>query len=56
MMFFCRPEKGGTFLLNCNWNAEELEAQLPSQMKRYIAANDIKFISLMQLRLLKASA
>lgn len=36
-------KKGGTFLLNCNWNAEELEAQLPSQMKRYIAANDIKF-------------
>ena len=36
-------KKGGTFLLNCNWNAEELEAQLPGQMKRYIAANDIKF-------------
>ena len=36
-------KKGGTFLLNCNWNAEELDAQLPGQLKRYIAKNDIKF-------------
>ena len=36
-------KKGGTFLLNCNWSAEELDAQLPGKLKRYIAKNDIKF-------------
>lgn len=36
-------KKGGTFLLNCNWTAEELDAQLPGQLKRYIAKNDVKF-------------
>lgn len=35
-------KKGGTFLLNCNWTADELDAQLPGQLKRYIAQNDIK--------------
>ena len=39
-------KKGGTFLLNCNWSAEELDAQLPSQLKRYIAQNDIKFYTI----------
>lgn len=36
-------KKGGTFLLNCTWTADELEEHLPGQIKRYIAANDIKF-------------
>ena len=36
-------KKGGTFLLNCTWTAEELEEHLPGQIKRYIAKNDIKF-------------
>ena len=36
-------KKGGTFLLNCNWKPEELDTQLPGQLKRYIAKNDIKF-------------
>ena len=36
-------KKGGTFLLNCNWKPEELDAQLPGQLKRYIEKNDIKF-------------
>ena len=36
-------KKGGTFLLNCNWSIEDLDAQLPGQLKRYIAKNDIKF-------------
>ena len=36
-------KKGGTFLLNCTWTAEELDANLPGQLKRYIAENDIKF-------------
>ena len=34
---------GGTFLLNCPWNMEELEKHLPGQVKKYIADNDIQF-------------
>ncbi len=34
---------GGTFLLNCQWTAEELEKHLPAEVKRYIAENGIKF-------------
>ncbi len=34
---------GGTFLLNCQWNAEELEQHLPAEAKRYIAENNVKF-------------
>ncbi len=34
---------GGTFLLNCIWSPEELDANLPASMKRYIAENDINF-------------
>ncbi len=39
-------KKGGTFLLNCSWNAEELEANLPAKMKRYIAKNNIQFYTI----------
>jgi len=35
--------KGGTFLLNTIWDEEELEDNLPAEMKRYIAENDINF-------------
>ena len=34
---------GGTFLLNCSWSDEELDAHLPADAKRYIAQNDIQF-------------
>ena len=34
---------GGTFLLNCQWNMEELEHHLPNKMKAYIAKNNIHF-------------
>ncbi|MBP1584931.1 MAG: pyruvate:ferredoxin (flavodoxin) oxidoreductase [Lachnospiraceae bacterium] len=34
---------GGSFLLNCSWNDEELEDHLPASVKRYIAENDIRF-------------
>ncbi len=34
---------GGTFLLNCAWNDEEIEKHVPGQVKRYIADNNIKF-------------
>ena len=37
---------GGVFLLNCGWNAEELETHLPGQVKKYIADNDIKFYTI----------
>ena len=36
-------KKGGTFLLNSNWDKDEIEAQLPASMKNYIAKNNIKF-------------
>ncbi len=36
-------KKGGSFLLNCVWNDEELEEHIPGQVKRYIAQNDINF-------------
>ena len=39
-------KKGGTFLLNCQWDDMELEAELPAAMKRYIAANDINFYTI----------
>ncbi len=36
-------KKGGKFLLNSEWTAEELDERLPGQVKRYIANNDIEF-------------
>ena len=36
-------KKGGTFLLNCTWDAAELNEKLPADVKRYIAQNDIQF-------------
>ncbi len=37
-------KKGGTFLLNTQWTKlEELEAQLPSKLKRTLANNNCKF-------------
>ncbi len=37
---------GGTFLLNCSWSDEELDAHLPAEMKRTIAKNNIQFYTL----------
>ncbi len=36
-------KKGGVFVLNCIWDEDQVEANLPAHMKRYIAENDIKF-------------
>ncbi len=33
---------GGTFLINCQWSAEELDKHMPAVAKRYIAANNIQ--------------
>ncbi|MBQ2898035.1 MAG: pyruvate:ferredoxin (flavodoxin) oxidoreductase [Clostridia bacterium] len=37
---------GGTFLLNCAWNTDELSANLPGAMKKYIAENDINLYTI----------
>ncbi|MBH1940132.1 pyruvate:ferredoxin (flavodoxin) oxidoreductase [Mobilitalea sibirica] len=37
---------GGTFLLNCGWDMEEIEKHLPGQMKRYMAEHNIKFYTI----------
>ncbi len=37
---------GGTFLLNTEWSTEELEANLPADMKRYFAENNIKLYTI----------
>ena len=37
---------GGTFLLNCAWNAEELEKHLPGQVKKFIAEHNINFYTI----------
>jgi len=36
-------KKGGTFLLNSIWNAEETKNRLPDHFKKYMAENDIQF-------------
>ena len=36
---------GGTFLLNTSWMPEELDANLPGKMKRYIAQNGIRLFT-----------
>jgi pyruvate-ferredoxin/flavodoxin oxidoreductase len=36
----------GTFVLNCQWNVEELEENLPTSMKSAIATNDIDFYTI----------
>ena len=33
----------GNFLLNCLWTEEELDAELPASMKKYLAQNNINF-------------
>ena len=37
---------GGTFLLDCPWSAEELDAHLPASVKSYIAKNNVKFYTI----------
>ena len=44
---------GGTFLLNCQWTAEELDANLDADAKRYIANNDIHFYTVNAIDLAK---
>ena len=37
---------GGTFLLDCPWSDEELDAHIPASVKSYIAKNNIKFYTI----------
>lgn len=37
---------GGTFLLNCGWDMDEINARMPGKDKRYIASHNIKFYTL----------
>ena len=37
---------GGTFLLDCDWSAEQLDANLPSAVKQYIAKNNVNFYTI----------
>ncbi len=37
---------GGTFLLDCAWDAAELEEHLPAKVKSYIANNNISFYTI----------
>ncbi|MEF2594741.1 MAG: pyruvate:ferredoxin (flavodoxin) oxidoreductase, partial [Eggerthellaceae bacterium] len=37
---------GGTFLINCQWDLDELEHHLNAEAKRYIAANDIQLYTI----------
>ncbi len=37
---------GGTFLLNCLWDEKELDENLPANIKRYLAKNDINFYTI----------
>lgn len=39
-------KEGGSFLLNCSWNADELEQHIPGQVKRFIAENGIRFFTI----------
>ncbi|MEG0115303.1 MAG: 2-oxoacid:acceptor oxidoreductase family protein, partial [Hydrogenoanaerobacterium sp.] len=37
---------GGTFLLNCGWDMDEINARMPGKDKRYLAQHNIKFYTL----------
>jgi pyruvate-ferredoxin/flavodoxin oxidoreductase len=39
-------KKGGKFLLNTLWTAEELDANLPASLKKYIVDNGIEFYTI----------
>ncbi|GHU72736.1 pyruvate-flavodoxin oxidoreductase [Clostridia bacterium] len=44
-------KEGGTFLLNCPWSAEELDAQLPAKMKKLLAAKKAKLYTIDAIKL-----
>ena len=42
---------GGTFLLNCSWDMDGLEANLPAEMKAFIANHNIRFYTIDGMKL-----
>ncbi len=42
---------GGSFLLNCQWDLEELDKRLPGKMKKFIADNNINFYTIDGIKL-----
>ncbi|MDR0197089.1 MAG: pyruvate:ferredoxin (flavodoxin) oxidoreductase [Oscillospiraceae bacterium] len=44
---------GGSFLLNCQWSAEELDKYLPNKVKSYIAKNNIDFYIINGIKIAK---
>ena len=46
---------GGVFLINCQWNEEELAAKLPAEAKRYIAKNNVQLYTVNAMTLLHRS-
>ncbi len=38
--------EGGSFLLNCSWNDEELEQHIPGQVKKFMYDNKINFYTI----------
>ncbi|MBO4378531.1 MAG: pyruvate:ferredoxin (flavodoxin) oxidoreductase [Clostridia bacterium] len=42
---------GGTFLLNCQWDESELDAQLPAKMKQLLAKKNAKFYTINAVKL-----
>jgi pyruvate-ferredoxin/flavodoxin oxidoreductase len=39
-------KKGGTFVLNCPWNLQEMEKNLPNSLKKIIAEKQLKFYTI----------
>ena len=37
---------GGIFMINCQWNADELNKNMPAEAKRYIAQNNIQLYTI----------
>ncbi len=44
---------GGSFLLACSWNQEELEQHLPGDVKKFIADNNINFYTIDAVKIAK---
>ena len=44
---------GGSFLLNCQWSVDELDAKLPAPVKAYIAKNNINFYIINAIKVAK---
>ncbi|MCD6334587.1 MAG: pyruvate:ferredoxin (flavodoxin) oxidoreductase [Candidatus Latescibacteria bacterium] len=44
-------KEGGTFLLNSNWSAEDMETHLPASMRKIIAGKHLKFYNVDAVRI-----